>query len=51
MRLLAVPDVFRPAGIDKVSATITGFRAKVDHPISGTDDVQIMFYDHNRMSL
>ena len=43
--------MLRSTGKDKMSAIISGLRTQVNHPVRRPDDIQIMFYHHNGVSL
>ena len=48
MRLRVARDLFRRAGGDDLAALIAAFRAEVDQPIGGLDDVEIVLDDDER---
>lgn len=50
MAVRAVCDLLRRAGGNDAPAAVAAFGPEVDYPVSGLDDIQIMFNDDNRVS-
>jgi len=51
MRIRILGDFFRRAGGDDGAAAAAAFRAHVDQPVRGLDDVQIVFDDDHRVAV
>jgi len=48
VRLGIARHLFRRAGGDDLAALIAAFRAEIDEPVRGLDDVEIVFNDQER---
>ena len=51
MRVLGRCDLFRRAGGDDLAATVTTLGAKVDDPVGGLDDIEVVLDDHHGVAV
>jgi len=43
--------LFRSAGGDDHAATVATFRPEIDYPVSGFDDIEVMLYHYDGITL